>query len=110
MTRKRGRPPLPEAERKRGIVTFRATDALRQQIADAAKLAGRSISEEIEFRLGRSFLQEPMPQDALKSLAEKTAKDAVTAVTASINVILPKPLSQSEIERFRKYVFGERQE
>jgi hypothetical protein len=91
--RKRGRPALPEAERKRAGLTFRARDALRQRLADAAKQSGRSISEEIEFRLERSFLQDPMPENALKSLAEKTANDVVRLVTASIEATFSGPLS-----------------
>jgi hypothetical protein len=82
--RKRGRPPLPEAERKQAGLTFRARDVLRQRLAEAAKQSGRSISKEIELRLERSFLQDPMPENALKSLAEKTANDVVRLVTQSI--------------------------
>jgi hypothetical protein len=40
---------------KRANFTFRLTDALRSQLADAAEVSGLSMSEEIERRLDQSF-------------------------------------------------------
>jgi hypothetical protein len=52
--KKRGRPPLPDSERKGGSnITFRARGGLRERLAQAAAKAERSISEEIEHRLER---------------------------------------------------------
>lgn len=53
--RKRGRPPVPAADRKDGNLTFRTRAGLREKLAEAAEAADRSISEEIERRLERSF-------------------------------------------------------
>lgn len=54
-SRKRGRPPLGETEKKMNALAFRARPALRAKIDEAAASAGRSVSEEIEFRLSASF-------------------------------------------------------
>lgn len=52
---KAGRPSKPVAEVKRAHLTFRVRDALRDRVAQVAAEQGRSISEEIEHRLERSF-------------------------------------------------------
>jgi hypothetical protein len=52
---KGGRPKLRAPERRRNILRFRATDQLQAGLAAAAENAGRSVSEEIETRLVRSF-------------------------------------------------------
>lgn len=56
--KKRGRPRLPESEGKRHVIAFRATTQLREQLEHAAKLSGRSLSQEAEFRLELSFRDE----------------------------------------------------
>ncbi|MCC2654530.1 MAG: hypothetical protein K0Q60_4696 [Microvirga sp.] len=54
--KRRGRPPLPDHERKGGAnLTFRARSGLRERLVEEAEKSGRSISEEIEFRLNDSF-------------------------------------------------------
>ena len=53
-----GRPALPEADRKSRNFTFRSRGDLREHLERAAQKAGRSISEEIENRLERSFLDQ----------------------------------------------------
>lgn len=53
--KRRGRPPKPEADRKGSNLTFRTRGDLRDQLAAASEASGRSISEEIEDRLARSF-------------------------------------------------------
>ena len=45
----------PAAARKRNNLTFRTRDQLRDQLERVAAAAGRSISEEIEYRLTLSF-------------------------------------------------------
>ena len=50
-----GRPPKPAKERKTVNFTFRSRGELRDQLRDAAAVSGRSISEEIEYRLNQSF-------------------------------------------------------
>lgn len=53
--RKRGRPSLGKTEKKMNALAFRARPALRKRIDEAAAAAGRSVSEEIEHRLSKSF-------------------------------------------------------
>jgi hypothetical protein len=63
--RRRGRPPLPPGEAKRSSFNTRLRPDLKTQLEQAAADEGRSLSEEIEFRLERSFLTE----DHLRFLA-----------------------------------------
>jgi hypothetical protein len=53
--RRRGGQRKPAATRKRNNLTFRTRDQLRDQLERTAAAAGRSISEEIEYRLTLSF-------------------------------------------------------
>ena len=58
-TRKRiGRPPISIADGTRAGVGFRVTSRLKAQIRAAADASGRSLSQEIEFRLEQSFRDE----------------------------------------------------
>lgn len=47
----KGRPALPENERRLKPMSFRPDPNVRQRIEDAAGASGRSLSQEIEFRL-----------------------------------------------------------
>lgn len=49
--RGRGRPPKPAAERKRGVLTMRVRDSLKEALAARASANQRSISEEVEYLL-----------------------------------------------------------
>jgi hypothetical protein len=73
----RGRPALAPAEKKRRNFTFRGTDVLHALLSDATAANGRSLSEEIEWRLGRSFL--------IEDIVERTAKAAVEATLAYVD-------------------------
>jgi hypothetical protein len=53
--RRRGRPALPAEEGKRYPVGIRTTKALREALLSASRASGRSLAQEIEFRLERSF-------------------------------------------------------
>jgi len=55
---RRGRPPIPEEARRSKNLTFRVRATLQENLARAAHASGRSVSEEIEHRLERSFLGE----------------------------------------------------
>lgn len=57
--RRRGRPSKTSDEKKLNSLAFRARPALRAQIDEAAAASGRSVSEEIEYRLGKSFEEAP---------------------------------------------------
>ena len=51
----RGRPPKPEGERRSKNRTFRVRGLMDDYLIGRAHEAGRSVSEEIEARLERSF-------------------------------------------------------
>lgn len=53
--RPRGRPPLMPSRRRRNNVTIRMRDQLKADMQRAATANGRSLSEEIEFRLELSM-------------------------------------------------------
>ncbi|MCJ2060110.1 hypothetical protein MKL09_26710 [Methylobacterium sp. J-048] len=53
--KRRGRPPIAEEDRKSGNLTFRTRGDLRSQLEASAQQSGRSVSEEIEYRLQVSF-------------------------------------------------------
>jgi len=55
---RRGRPALKPGSPKRSSFNTRLHTEIKQQLETEAQIAGRSLSEEIEFRLGRSLRQE----------------------------------------------------
>jgi len=52
--KRRGRPPISPEQRKRNNVTLRLRDELKQKLEKGARATGRSLSEEMEFRLEQS--------------------------------------------------------
>ncbi len=68
--RKRGGQPKDPAERKRNNLTFRVRDRIRSILEEAATEAGRSVSEEIEYRVERSF-QDDRILELYKDLQER---------------------------------------
>jgi predicted transcriptional regulator len=61
-----GRPALSQSDRKNRNLTFRSRDDLRDRLDEAARQSQRSISEEIERRLERSFLDQQLMTSALE--------------------------------------------
>ena len=53
--KRRGRPPKYQGEGKRQNFSFRIRDVVRERLIAECQKSGRSISEEIELRLERSF-------------------------------------------------------
>lgn len=53
--RRRGRPPLKPGEAKRASFNTRLREGLKRDLEQSANKVGRSLSEEIEFRLERSL-------------------------------------------------------
>ena len=53
--KRRGRPALPPTEGKRVPLNMRTTLDTRAKLEKAAKESGRSLAQEIEFRLEQSF-------------------------------------------------------
>src|SRR5580704_9417230 len=65
----RGRPPLDPGVAKRASFNTRLRPALKLALETAAKQEGRSLSEEIEFRLEQSLDDERHLADALELVA-----------------------------------------
>ena len=68
--KKRGRPALPPGEGKRVPLSMRTTRELRARLDEAVKASGRSLVQEVEYRIECSFLHED---------ADHRASDAVLA-------------------------------
>ena len=71
--RKRGGQLKEPQERKRNNLTFRARDRLKADLEAAAVKSGRSVSEEIEFRLTRDISWEATREDIQRLLVEAKA-------------------------------------
>jgi hypothetical protein len=71
-SRPRGRPPLAPSEKKRRNFTFRSTDELHEALSKASAASGRSLSEEIEWRVGQSFFMQDVVRMAVSAAIEKT--------------------------------------
>jgi len=84
----RGRPPLPPEEGKRVPLNMRTTQDLRDKIEAAAKAAGRSIAQEVEIRLERSFHDDGMKSDLGR--IETAAKEASANAAAVISMLLDR--------------------
>jgi hypothetical protein len=80
--RKRGRPPKYAGEGKRQNFSFRITEKMRERLIAAVKESGRSISEEIEFRLTRDLSWEETKGDIHAMLAEASAIKSAARVAA----------------------------
>jgi hypothetical protein len=52
---RRGRPALPDADRKSTNLKFRTRAGLREKLEESAEARNRSVSEEVEWRVERSF-------------------------------------------------------
>ena len=74
MAKKMGRPLLSPIERKSRIVQFRCRDDLYELLGKAADEGGRSISGEIEYRLGASFLRDLNDAEDLTGKLTKAIK------------------------------------
>ncbi len=53
--KKRGRPPLPPEAGKRFPLNMRTTKNIRDELQAAAHASGRSLAQEVEYRLEQSF-------------------------------------------------------
>jgi len=80
--RKRGRPPKYAGEGKRQNFSFRITEKMRARLIESVKQSGRSISEEIEFRLNRDLEWETTKLDINRLLAEASAACSAARVQA----------------------------
>jgi hypothetical protein len=71
--RRRGGQPKDPEQRKRNNLTFRVRDQLKAALEAAATASGRSVSEEVEFRVTRDLAAEGARTDATKTLAKAAA-------------------------------------
>lgn len=78
--RSRGGQFKDPTERKRNNLTFRVRDQRKAALEAAAAASGRSVSEEIEFRLNRDFSPDI---DQLRAEALKTMAKAAAVLSAS---------------------------
>ena len=77
--RKRGGQPKPAAQRKRNNLTIRVLDQLRERLEIAARVSGRSMSEEAAHRMMLGFTLENELTDYAKI---KEANDELLATLA----------------------------
>jgi len=80
--RKRGRPPKYAGEGKRQNFSFRITPDMRERLIAAVKQSGRSLSEEVEFRLNRDLNWEQTKGVIHQMFAEATAIRSAAHVQA----------------------------
>jgi len=88
--RRRGGQPKPAAERKRNNLTFRARDQLRADLEKAASEANRSMSEEIEYRLGRALQWEKVLGD-VEDFRAQLAEYKTRLAAAKLKFYDPSP-------------------
>ncbi len=81
--KKTGRPPKFPGEGKRPTLTFRVRGGMHEQLKASAAAAVRSISEEIEWRLAKSYEWERAFQD-LDAFKAKRAEYEATVRTAIV--------------------------
>jgi hypothetical protein len=81
---RRGRPAKPDAQRKRSNLTFRVRAHLRYLLQLRADREGRSLSEEIEYRLERSLAEEVLLYGIQDPMVFLNAVNTITIVLASL--------------------------
>jgi TraY domain len=79
---RRGRPPKYAGQGKRQNFNFRITEKTRERLIERVKQSGRSISEEIEFRLTRDLSWEATREDIEKLRQEASAQLSAARVQA----------------------------
>lgn len=82
--RKRGRPPLRPKRRKRNNVTIRFRDDLKSKVQKAGEDNGRSLSEEIEARVERSFSD---PDARLQSFGSDERLKLLSALSLAVDMV-----------------------
>ena len=102
--RRRGRPALPAEEGKRYPVGIRTTKALREALWSASRASGRSLAQEIEFRLERSLDRERQVVDALELVFDRQVAGLMLAIGCVVKQARPRPRRHdwlSDPEAFR---------
>ena len=113
----RSRPPKNGGERSKSR-TFRARGDLDEKLEAAATQSGRSVSEEIEYRLERSFRDEEIREQAFehawvrfekkKTLENvKTALDNVEAALANAKALASDAAHHPDEEPKNSGLYGD---
>ena len=101
---RRGRPPLKSGEAKRASFNTRFRNTLKEQLEIYARAAGRSLSEEIEFRLERSVDR----TESLGGVEYEALFQMMAAAAQVIEVRLGKsPFSDPEAAGSARYAWRE---
>jgi hypothetical protein len=88
-SKRRGRPPLEPENAKRASFNTRLRPAVKLALGAAAKKEGRSLSEEIEFRLERSLEEERQLTDALEHVFGRQVAGLTLAIGCVTKEALP---------------------
>ena len=83
-----GRKPKPEGEAKRVPLGMRTTPLVRQRLEEAAARSGRSLAQEVELRLERSFEFEDLIDTAISRTFAKAEAVFVRAGGGAGNMAL----------------------
>ena len=81
-----GRPPRHQGERLRKNRTFRVREALDDKLLASAAASGRSVSEEIEFRLEQSYDDRRLGADTAEKAFESMS-NALARIEAGLQLI-----------------------
>jgi hypothetical protein len=104
-SRPRGRPRKSPVGHPRRQLKFRATPALAEQLAAAGRATGRSVSEEIEYRLEMTFAQEVWKRQVLAQI-----DDEIIELIGKGLLVMAKAghvrFDDSDPLRGRQYVFS----
>lgn len=85
---RRGRPPLPSAEQRRHILSVRVRDETRVQLEKAALRSERSISQEVEAQIERSFERQGLYRDVLELRYGRSVAGLVMVLGETIHLAL----------------------
>jgi hypothetical protein len=77
--RPRGRPALPAEKGKRYAIGIRTTKALKDALLSASRASGRSLAQEIEFRLEREQNLEKIVIELIKHHAREATEALASA-------------------------------
>ena len=77
--RRKGRTARHPESGKRYPLNMRTTKAVRDRLEAAARANGRSLTQEVEFRLEQSFLTADMREFITEAVEEATATAIATA-------------------------------
>jgi len=85
---RRGRPPLPKADQRRHILSVRVRDETRAQLEKAAQRSERSISQEVEAQIERSFERQGLYADVLELRYGRNVAGLVMVLGETIHLAL----------------------